>query len=390
MIKIPFLAVWSMKKSLLILGAGYGGLMTAVTLEEHVRNLDDVEVVLVDRNDYHQYLHLAYEIVTGVKKISDITVPMTELLKNRRIRFVQATVNHIDFGNKTVGTDKGDLPYHELVIALGSEPDYFRIKGAEEHAFCVCSVESAARIRDELRRVFQQKGKAAKIVVGGGGFTGVELAAEIADEFECCVTVVEASVALLPSWNIPEFSRKVADTLTEMGVTMVFDKLVAEVKPEAVILNDGTVLDCSLFIWSGGVQGSRVASNSGLKTGRGNRVVINEFCEAVGFPSVYVVGDCALVVDSKTGDALPQCVEIALQQADAVAANLYMDVTGGRRTPFAPKFNGLILAVGEKYGIGRVFGAELEGRLALAVKSMIHMRYVYRIAGLREALKEII
>lgn len=377
-----------MLSRVVILGAGYGGLMTAVKFEEKVRNLKDVEIVLVNRNDFHQYLHLAYEIVTDVKKPADLTMPLPELLENRKIRFFQGNVRKVDLDEKSVITDKGNIRYDELVIALGSEPDYHHIKGAQENSFCVDSVEAAAQIKDKLKTI--EKEKQPNIVVGGGGFTGVELAGEIADEFNCCVTVLEGSNALVPSWNKPEFSKKIAEVLTDMGSKLVLGKFISEVKPDLIILNDGSQIEYDLFIWAGGVQGSQVVSSSGLRIGKNNRVIINEFCEAVGFPGVYVVGDCALVVDAETGAVLPQCVEIALQQAEWVAQNLYADMTQAQRTAYVPKFSGLILAIGEKYGIGQVLGVKVEGRLAQTIKRIIHLRYVYEIAGLGEALKGVI
>jgi NADH dehydrogenase len=371
-----------------ILGAGYGGLLTAVELEEKIRPTDNIEIILVDKNDYHQYLHLSYEIVTDSKKISDVTVPLKELLEKRKIKFFHATVQEIDLTNKVIKTNNCDLTYHELVIALGSEPNYHLIKGAEEHSYCVSSVKAAAQIRDKLKKILARD-KDANVVVGGGGFTGAEVAGEILDEFKCRVTIIEASKNLLPAWNMPEFSRKVTDLLTEMGAKNILGKYITEVEADAIVLNDGSQVDCSLFIWTGGVQGSGVVSRSGLKTGKNNRVEINEFCEAVGFPGVYVVGDCALVVDSKTREILPQCIEIALQQAEVVAKNLYADSTGGKRSVFVPKFSGLILAVGEKYGIGMISGVKMEGRLAQMVKRIIHLQYVYKIAGLGKIFKEI-
>ncbi len=371
-------------QQIVVLGAGYGGLMTALQLEENTRNLQDVNVILVDRNDFHQYLHLSYEIVTGVKKAEDVVIPLSELLEKRKIQFHQATVERIDLSQKTVHTDKGDLPYSELVIALGSEPNFYNIKGAE-NAFCVCSIESAVRIRDELKKLRAQE-KDINVIVGGGGFTGVELAGEIADELKCCVTLIEGASMLLPNWGIPEFSGKVAKVLEDMGAKMVFNKSVVEIKSDAAVLSDGSQMGCSLFIWTFGVQASRVVAESGLKTGKGKRVMINEYCEAVGFPGVYVVGDCALVLDSKTGEPLPQCIEIALQQADAVSKNLFADLTGAKRTTYVPNFNGLILAVGERYGIGRVAGVKVEGKLALMVKKVVHLHYVYKIAGISEAI----
>lgn len=373
----------------MILGAGYAGLVTAIRLEEKTKQLNDVEIVLVDKNDYHQFLHLAYEIITNVKKPSDLTIPLNELLQNRKIRFLQATVREIDVENRLIRTDKGDLPYHELVIALGSEPNYYGIEGAAENSFCISSTEAAVEVRDKLKTVLTQE-KAPSIVIGGGGFTGVEVAGEILDEYDCCVTIVEASEALVPSWNIPEFSEKVKTVLADMGARFIFGRHIVKVKPEAIILDSGGEIECSLFIWTGGVQTSRVASRSGLKIGKSSRLVINEFCEAVEHPGVYVVGDCALVVDPKTGEALPQCVEIALQQAGIVAENVFEDIVGGKKIVYVPRFSGLILAVGERYGVGRIFDVKVEGRLAQMVKRLIHLRYVYDIAGLGEAFKELV
>jgi len=360
--------------------------MTAIKLEANTRNMDDVEVVLVDHNDYHQYIHLAYEIATNVKKVSDVTVPLSELLQNRKIRFIQATVSEIDLTGKKVKTDKGDIPYHVLAVALGSEPNYFHIKGAEEHSLRLDSVESAAKIRDELQKLFQ-KAEKPHVVVGGGGFTGVELAGEIADEYNCCVTIVEGADALLPSWGIPEFSKKVSAVLAEMGAELVLGKLIVEVKPDMLVLKDGSQIKSDLFIWTAGVQSSTIVGKSGLKTGKGGRAVINKFCEVADHPEVYVVGDSALVVDA-SGAALPQCIEIALQQAEVAAANMAASVTGAEKTVFRPQFNGLILAVGERFGIGKVYGVTVEGRIAQMLKRLVHLQYVYEVAGVKEVLKE--
>ena len=372
-------------QQIIVLGAGYGGLMTALQLEEKVRNLKDVNIILVDRNDFHQYIHLSYEIVTGVKKADDFIVPISELLEKRKIQFLKATVEGIDLAHKTVRIGGGDLWYSKLVIALGSEPTFFNIKGAE-NAYCVCSVESAVRIRDKLKELGGPD-QNVNVIVGGGGFTGVELAGEIADELKCCVTIIEGANMLLPAWGFPEFSIKVTKVLEDMGAKIVLNKRISEIKPNAVVLNDGTQMDCSIFIWTCGVQASTVVSQSGLKTGKGNRAVINEFCEAADFPGVYIVGDCALVVDPETKEPLPQCIEIALQQADSVSKNLFADLTGGKREAFIPKFSGLILAVGERYGIGKVAGVKVEGKVALMVKKVVHLHYVYKIAGITEAME---
>ncbi len=372
-------------QQIIVLGAGYGGLMTALQLEEKVRNLKDVNIILVDRNNFHQYIHLSYEIVTGVKKADDFIVPLNELLEKRKIQFLQATVEGIDLAHKIVQISGGDLWYTKLVIALGSEPTFFNIKGVE-NAYCVCSVESAVKIKDKLKDLGGPD-QNVKVIVGGGGFTGIELAGEIADELKCCVTIIEGSNMLLPSWGIPEFSSKVTKVLEDMGAKIELNKLISEIKPNAVVLNDGAQMDCSIFIWTGGVQASRVVYESELKTGKGKRAVINEYCEAVDFPGVYVVGDCALVVDPETKEPLPQCIEIALQQADSVSKNLIADLTDGKREIFTPKFSGLILAVGERYGIGKVAGVKVEGKLALMVKKVIHLHYVYKIAGITEALE---
>ena len=376
-----------MKKTIVILGAGYGGLMTAIKMEEKTKGRNDLEIVLVDKNSYHQYVHLSYEVVTGVKKVSDLTLPIPELLENRKIRFLQAVVKELDLPDKVVKTNKEEIPYDELVIALGNEPNFYGIKSAEENSLTFNSVESAAKIRNELKAVLAENPK-PNIVIGGGGFTGVELAGEILDEHKCCVTIVEGADKLLPSWNKPDFSEKVAKVLTDMGANLLLGTLVVEVKPDSVILKDGGKIESSVFIWTAGVQASTLVEKSGLKTGNGGRAVINEFCEVTDFPGVYVIGDSAFVVDPETGDPLPQCIEISLQQADVVAKNVVADLVGKEKTVYHPSFNGLILAVGETYGIGKIFGAKVEGRVAQMIKRIIHLQYVYEIAGLREVIKD--
>jgi len=183
-------------------------------------------------------------------------------------------------------------------------------------------------------------------------------------------------------------SQKVAKILKEMGAKIVLGKFITEVKPEAVVLSDGSQIESSLFIWTAGVQASSVIAHSGLKTGKGNRAVINSYCEAESFPGVYVVGDSALIVNPETGEVLPQCIELALQQSEVVAKNIVADVAGMQKTAYHPKFSGLILAVGEKYGLGKVFGVTVEGRLAQTIKKLIHLQYVFEVAGLREVIKE--
>ncbi|NIQ06038.1 MAG: FAD-dependent oxidoreductase [Candidatus Korarchaeota archaeon] len=362
--------------------------MTALKLEKRARSLEDVRIVLIDRNNYHQYLHLSYQIITAVRQVSDLTIPISRLLQGKKIDFFQATVQEIDLSQKVVKTDRGDLPYDQLAIALGSEPNYYNIKGAEENSFSLSSIGTAVQIRDALRKTPEQ-GEEVDIVVGGGGFTGVELAGEIVEKSRCCVTIVEAAKTLLPSWESPRLSGKVLNTLTKMGLRIVLGRSIEEVKPNSITLSDGSQVECSLFVWAGGIQASSVASKSGLKTGRGNRVVIDEFCEAVGFPGVYVVGDCALVVDPQTGEVLPPCIEIALQQAEVVAKNMYADAVEAKRTLYVPRFSGLILAVGENYAIGRVFGVRVEGWLAKTLKRLTHLHYVYILRGLRRTLGEI-
>ncbi len=375
------------KKTIVILGAGYSGLMTAIKLEAKIRARDNVEIVLVDKNDYHQYVHLSYEIVTGVKKVSDLTLPLSELLEKRKVRFVQATVSGIDPKNKTVKTDNGDIPYTTLVIALGSEPNYYGINGTQEHSLLLNSVDSAAKIRDKLNEIFRKIGR-PNIVIGGGGFTGAELAGEIVDERGCCVTIIEGSDKLLPSWNEPEFSEKIAKILTEEGTKLMLGKIITQVDADSVTLKDGTKIPTELFIWTAGVQASTLVKNSGLRTGKGNRAVIDEHCQAEGYPDVYVVGDSALVTDPETGTILPQCVEIALETAEIAADNIAASLNGSELKVYKPKFSGLILAVGEGYGIGKLYGRTVEGRIAQMLKRIIHLHYVYEVAGVREAMKE--
>lgn len=144
------------KVQIAILGAGYGGLYTALKLESLLKKRKDCEILLIDRNKYHQLKTEIHEMAAAKKPFEAVTVPLKSLLKHRRISFLQAEVTSIDFARKTVTTTEGEVKYDKLVIALGSQTEFFGIPGLNKHALTLTSIKDAQRIKEHIRKMFIQ------------------------------------------------------------------------------------------------------------------------------------------------------------------------------------------------------------------------------------------
>jgi len=385
-------------RHVLILGAGYGGLRVALRLEK-VMHRNDCEVLLIDQNDYHQYIHRIHEVAGGRTDEKEAVVPIPRLIRGKKIRFIRAKVLKIDPSNKLVETDRGTLRFDILVVALGSDTQFFGIKGLEEHSLTLRSVKSASEIRKRVEEAFvsaQGEERQLRFIVGGGGFCGTELAGELAewlpllarkhgmDPSRAKVVLVEMKEAILPEWN-PKLAGKAAEILRSRGVELVLGKAIVEADEKGVLLSDGRRLEADLIVWVGGICG--VDEISRICPVVGQRAPIDEYSEALGFPGVYVVGDCALVRDAKTGKPLPASAHIAMEQGDVVAENIYADLYRGVKRRYVPKHVGEVVSLGSRHAVGDLWGIELTGIAARMAKKLVHLAYVYSIGGFKLLMK---
>ena len=372
------------KRHVVIVGGGFAGLACAQALAEH----DDVAVTLIDRNNYHQFQPLLYQVATSLLSPSDISDSLREVFAGENgVDVKLAEISGIDTATRTVtATDGGTWTGDALVLAAGSQPNFFHTPGAAEYAFPLYSLDDATRLRSRILGLFEQvdrqpdliKRGALNFVIVGGGPTGVEVAGALADMIEVTVPAEyrdfdagAAHVDLLDYGNalLRAFSDSahgyVAKVLQERHVQLRLGTGVKELGPGHARLSDGTVIPTRCVIWGGGIMAAAVAADAGLADGKGGRIDVQPDLTLAGSSGVYVVGDIANI-PGDDGEPLPQLGSVAQQSGKWAADNILADFEGRERKPFAYRDKGIMAMIGRGAAIAEVGKGhhEIHGQLA--------------------------
>jgi len=367
------------------------GLRIAQKLE-NMLGMKKNKIILIDENDYHQYLYRIHEVCNTHYDDSEIVVPFSRILRGKRIEFVKAKVKSIDTEEKIVVTTNGKQRYDMLAITLGSHPAYFAVQGLEENSYTLGSFEQAKEIRDKIQELFNEaseKGKPPKILIGGGGFTGVELAGEIADWYptlckdhsmkpsDKVLTLIEAMPSILPGWNA-ELVERGQKILRSLGIELLLNDHIMKVENNTVTLKSKKVLESDLFIWTGGVMSDPICTEKfNLKS---RRIITDEYNRLPRHEDIYVAGDCACAVD-ESNRPQPPTAHIAMVQGDLVAHNIHATLTGGTLKKYKFVRAGEIVTLGKTNAIGDLFNFKFTGALAKFMKKVVHLWYLHSIGG---------
>ncbi|MBO8171779.1 MAG: NAD(P)/FAD-dependent oxidoreductase [Bacillaceae bacterium] len=389
---------------ILILGAGYGGLVTATRLQKGL-NYNEAEVTLVNKYDYHYLTTWLHEPAAGTSHHERAKVDLNEVLDTKKINFVQGTVESIEPDNKKVKLEDGtELAFDYLVIGLGSEPETFGIEGLKEHAFSIRTIDSVRMIKEHIEYMFSRfnnepdRRDYLTFVVGGAGFTGIEFVGELADRIpELCrefdvdpnlvrIINIEAAPTALPGFD-PELVEYAMDVLKRKGVEFLINTPIKECTPDGVILANGEEIKAGTVIWTGGVRGNHIVEESGIDVMRG-RVKVDEYLRAPGYEDIFVVGDCSLIINEETDRPYPPTAQIATQQGFNCAENLIALIRGGELKPFKPELKGTLASLGRGEAIGVIGNKKLLGSSAAIMKKLSDLRYLFILGGISLALKK--
>jgi NADH dehydrogenase len=343
------------RPKILILGGGYAGVSAAVHLRQLAAS-EQAQVTLVNQYNYHYLTTILHHPTVWHTGYEEVSVYLPKLL-SPHVGFLRGTVQSINPSKqqvrvKTRGGRK-TLTYDYLIIALGWEPQFYNIPGLEEHALVLRNLSSAQLIHSRIVMAMAAYDEnpsnhwCTRIIIGGGGFTGVELAGEMADwrprlaktfdvdPQEIQITVIDGSETILSGFD-PRLIEQATRTLKQKGVELITGARITCVDPHCVVLGDNARLDAGVIIWAGGVRGHCLVEQSGFAVNRQGRAHVNEFLEAHNHPDIYVVGDCALAVDEH-GQSLPPTAQIAVQLGYCVARNLCRKLVGRQPMPFRPQ-----------------------------------------------------
>ncbi|OKP84794.1 pyridine nucleotide-disulfide oxidoreductase [Paenibacillus helianthi] len=387
-----------MSKHIVILGAGYGGLLSAINLRKYMSKAE-AKITVINQYPTHQIITELHRLAAGSASEQAVTMPLTKLFAGKDIDLKIAKVKSFSVDNKQVQLSDGTaLTYDALVVALGSTTAYFGIPGLEEYSMVLKSAADAKKIHAHIEERIREYSKThnpadAAILIGGGGLTGVELVGEIADVLpkltkrygvnaqDIKLMLVEAGPKILPVLPDHLIERAVT-SLTARGVTFLTGLPVTNVAGNVIDLKDGQQIVANTFVWTGGVQGNPLVGESGLEVNRG-RATVNDFLQSTSHPDVFVAGDSA-VVFAADGRPYPPTAQIAWQMGELIGYNLYAYLNNSASEAFSPINSGTLASLGRKDGVA-IIGASntpLKGLPATLMKEASNIRYLSHIKGL--------
>ena len=387
---------------IVVAGAGYAGLHVALRLSAKLRNNPKVELILVDRHDYHQVLTELPRVAGGTRAADAVRIPLPNVLATR-VRFVQTEINGFDLAGRGVLTTAGPIGWRWLVLALGSRPNDFAIPGLAERALSVYSASDAERVWEAVSMALtaaaaaaepERQRRLATVVVGGGGATGVELAGELAEVLpevasghglapdRPAVWLVEAGPTILAG-SSPALIDKATRILSDLGVQVRTNATIAAATEEGFRLSDGQLVEGGVFVWAGGVKAPELEADSGLPTGHNGRVKVDQYLRVLDHPEIYAAGDLASVTDPRTGHVLPPLAQVALEEGETVARNLDAELRGRQLEAFTFHNKGFVVSVGTRRGVADIAGITSGGHVAHLLKDAIEWEYRQSVRHLR-------
>ncbi len=387
-----------MVKHIVILGAGYGGLLAALNVRKYLSK-DDAQVTVVNQYPTHQIITELHRLAAGSVAEPAVSIPLEKLFKGKDINLKIEKVDSFSVDKKEVKLSDGStLTYDALVVGLGSKTAYFGIPGLEENSLVLKSVEDANNIHQHIEKRIHEYAKTkneadATILIGGGGLTGVELVGEIADKLpnlvkgygvnpkEVKLLLVEAGPKILPV--LPDSLIERAQTSLEArGVQFLLGLPVTNVSENVIDLKDGQKIVANTFVWTGGVQGNPLVGECGLEVNRG-RATVNNYLQSTSHPDVFVAGDCA-VVFGPDDRPYPPTAQIAWQMGELIGYNLFAYLENKSFEEFNPINSGTLASLGRKDAVATIGASstQLKGMPASLMKHASNTRYLSHIHAL--------
>lgn len=387
-------------KHVVVVGGGFAGINFIKSIRDHER----YHITLVDINNYNFFPPLIYQVATAFIEPSNISMPFRRMFhKSKNVFFHLGTLKQIDSENRQIITDRGTLLYDYLVLAVGTESNYFGLENVKNNAYPMKTVSEALGIRNKLLLNmeefirYQDTPEAEgylNIVIAGGGPSGVEIAGMIAElgqriikkeypeikDFNAHIYLVDASSALLgPMSTVAQEEAK--RVLEKLGVKVILDVAVKDYIDEHVVLSNDVRIKTKTLIWTSGVTGRELPGLPAEAITRGRRVLVNEYNQVQGFDNIFALGDiCYQTTDVNYPNGHPQLAQVAIQQGILLAKNLKAKDANSVLKPFSYVNKGSMAVISRFHAVADLPSFSFKGFFAWLTWLMIHL---FPIAGFR-------
>ncbi|MYG32700.1 MAG: NAD(P)/FAD-dependent oxidoreductase [Cenarchaeum sp. SB0677_bin_16] len=392
-----------MKKKIIILGGGFAGVECAKHLQKKLSKSTDIEIILVSEDNFLLFTPMLPQVASGTVQTRNIVIPIRTIIK--KVTFYEGRVRHIDPVTRQVslwGTPEKPgitLEYDYLVVALGSETNFFGMNDLENNAFRMKTLNDAVIVRNRIIDMLEQannepdpdtRKSLLTIVIVGGGFAGIETAGELNDFLndaikyypkiimnDISVKVLEALPSILPGFS-PKLAEFTQNQMIQRGIEINLRTAVTGFDGNIVTtknLDDQTtdILHTKTVIWTAGVTPTNTVKRSIFKTEKG-KIIINEYLEADGYKGVFAAGDCALCIDTSTQKPFPPTAQLAEAQAKRIAANLYSLIKNNSMEKFTYAPRGQMAVIGKRTGIVSIFGLNIRGMMAWLLWRNVYLK----------------
>lgn len=391
------------RPKVVIVGAGFGGLWAAKKFR-HV----PADVQLIDRNNYHSFFPLLYQVAAAELEPEDIIYPVRSILhKNPNVRFILGEVIGIDTERKTVRTHNQSIPFDYLILSVGSQPHFFGVNGAAQHAFPLRTLDDAVRLRNHILCRLEAaavepdpsiRKQILTFTIVGGGPTGVEYAGALAELVRTPLSkdypdldLREVRILLLEATNrlfngMPErLHTYTMERFRSMGIDVQLNSTVSQITPHSVVLKDGRVIPAETVVWTAGVGGASLPQNLDFPIDRNGQVEVLPTLQVPHHAEIYVIGDLARM--EQDGQPLLQVATVAIQEGEWAAGNILRQIKDNPPLPFRYHDPGLLAVTGRNAAVVRLGRFVFTGFSAWIIWVSVH---IYRLIGFRNRLMVLI
>lgn len=380
-----------MTTKILILGGGFGGINVLKLLQNKFKNDSNIRISIVSQDNYFLYTPMLPQVSSGLIHPNDITVPIRKMCK--QAEFYHATISSIDLEQNLVTiirTFDGKvhaLDYDYLVIALGSNTNFFDNKNIEKYSFVIKTVEDAVSINSQVINMLESAAQTSDknfkkalmtFTVVGGGFAGVETMGEINQlvrdsvknfypsigEENICMNLVASKEFILPELG-QKLGKIAVNYLRKVGVNVLTNTKAVDAGEDFVTLDNGKIIPCMTLIWAAGIDIDPVISELECQHHKSGKIKVDEYLRVIEHENVLALGDCALIENPLTGDVYPATAQNSIHQSTTVVNNLYSVITGKTNLQkFSFKSKGMMTTLGRKIAIAVMFGFHVTGPIA--------------------------